>query len=54
MGDGVIDILHLRRLVEAQGYAGCHEVEIFSRENWWQRDPVEVVRVCTERHATCC
>ncbi len=54
MGDGVIDIPHLRRLVEAQGYAGCHEVEIFSRENWWRRDPAEVVQVCIERHATCC
>jgi sugar phosphate isomerase/epimerase len=54
MGDGVIDIPYLRRLVEAQGYAGCHEVEIFSRENWWQRDPAEVVQVCIERHAACC
>jgi sugar phosphate isomerase/epimerase len=54
MGDGVIDIPHLRRLVEAQGYAGCHEVEIFSRENWWRRDPAEVVQVCVERHAICC
>jgi len=30
MGDGVADIAGLRRLVEAQGYDGCHEVEIFS------------------------
>jgi sugar phosphate isomerase/epimerase len=54
MGDGVIDIPRLRKLVEAQGYDGCHEVEIFSRENWWQRDPAEVVQVCIERHAACC
>ncbi len=54
MGDGVIDIRHLRTLVEAQGYDGCHEVEIFSRDDWWQRDPAEVVRVCIERHAACC
>ena len=30
MGDGVIDIPRMRSLVEAQGYRGCHEVEIFS------------------------
>lgn len=54
MGDGVIDIPRLRALVEAQGYDACHEVEIFSRENWWRRDPDEVLRVCVERHAACC
>jgi sugar phosphate isomerase/epimerase len=54
MGDGVIDIRGLRTMVEAQGYDGCHEVEIFSRENWWRRDPAEVLRVCVERHAACC
>ena len=53
MGDGVIDIRGLRTMVEAQGYDGCHEVEIFSRETWWQRDPAEVLRVCVERHAGC-
>jgi sugar phosphate isomerase/epimerase len=49
MGDGVADIAGLRRLVEAHGYRGCHEVEIFSRA-WWARDPVAVLRVCIERH----
>jgi sugar phosphate isomerase/epimerase len=52
MGDGVIDIPRLRRLVEAAGFAGCHEVEIFSR-TWWQRDPEEVLRVCIARHQQC-
>jgi len=37
MGDGVIDLRGLRALVEAQGYAGYSEVEIFSSRNWWQR-----------------
>lgn len=54
MGDGVIDIPRIRGWVEATGYDGFHEVEIFSRENWWRRDPDEVVAVCRERHRTAC
>lgn len=50
MGDGVIDIRGLRQLVEAEGYQGFHEVEIFSRLNWWNRDPHEVLRTCKARH----
>jgi sugar phosphate isomerase/epimerase len=53
MGDGVIDIAMIRRWVEAQGYEGYHEVEIFSRENWWTRDPDEVLATCIERHQNC-
>ena len=30
MGDGVIDLPHIRGLVEKAGYKGCIEVEIFS------------------------
>ncbi len=52
MGDGVIDIPALRALVEAQGFAGYSEVEIFSRRNWWQRDGHEVISTCIERHRT--
>lgn len=48
-GDGVIDLPGLRRQVEAAGYTGHVEVEIFSQRNWWQRDPDEVVRVIGER-----
>jgi sugar phosphate isomerase/epimerase len=48
-GDGVIDLAGLRRQVEAAGYRGHVEVEIFSQRNWWQRDPDEVVRVIRER-----
>jgi sugar phosphate isomerase/epimerase len=54
MGDGVIDLPRIRGWVEAAGYDGLHEVEIFSAENWWKRDPHEVVRVCIERHRDCC
>ena len=50
MGDGVIDIPRIRGLVEAAGYDGFNEVEIFSAENWWLRDQDEVVRTCVERH----
>ncbi|MCY4409568.1 MAG: sugar phosphate isomerase/epimerase [Caldilineaceae bacterium] len=50
MGDGVIDIGRIRRLVEATGYAGYREVEIFSERNWWQRDPDEVVSITKARY----
>ena len=52
MGDGVIDLRAVRAMVEAAGYAGHCEVEILSAENWWKRDPDEVLRVCIERHQT--
>ena len=53
MGDGVIDIPRIRALVEAQGFAGYSEVEIFSAANWWQRDGSEVLDTCIERHRRC-
>jgi len=52
MGDGVIDLPALRRSVEAAGYDGYVEVEIFSRRNWWRRDPDEVIGVIKERVQT--
>ena len=50
MGDGVIDIPKIRGWVEAQGFQGFSEVEIFSTENWWQRDHSEVLDTCIARH----
>ena len=50
MGDGVIDIPRIRGWVEAQGFAGYSEVEIFSSGNWWQRDSAEVLDTCISRH----
>jgi sugar phosphate isomerase/epimerase len=50
MGDGVIDIAGIREMVEAAGYAGHREVEIFSARNWWRRDPDEVVRIVKQRY----
>jgi sugar phosphate isomerase/epimerase len=51
MGDGVIDLPRIRAAVEAAGYAGMIEVEIFSRD-WWRRDPDEVLRIVAERYQT--
>ena len=49
MGDGVIDIRSVRRAVEAQGFAGYSEIEIFSND-WWGRPIDEVLRTCIARH----
>ncbi len=54
MGDGVIDIAMIRSWVEAAGYGGPVEAEIFSARNWWKRDPDEVLAVCKERYRTVC
>jgi sugar phosphate isomerase/epimerase len=51
MGDGVIDLPRIRSWVEDAGYAGMHEVEIFSELDWWRRDPDEVLRTGKERFA---
>jgi sugar phosphate isomerase/epimerase len=50
MGDGVIEIAKIRQWVEAQGFTGYSEVEIFSNHNWWQKDMADVLDVCIERH----
>ena len=50
MGDGVIEIRRIRGEMEAAGYAGFSEVEIFSAKNWWQRPGDEVLATCIERH----
>ena len=52
IGDGVIDIPAIQKLVEQAGYEGPSEVEIFSERNWWKRDPDEVIRVIKERFQT--
>jgi sugar phosphate isomerase/epimerase len=51
MGDGVIDIKSLRAAVEAEGFAGYSEIEIFS-ESWWTKPMDEVLRTCIDRHRT--
>ena len=51
MGDGVIDLPLIRSWMDAAGYRGMHEVEIFSATNWWKRDPDDVLSTCRRRHA---
>lgn len=52
MGDGVIDIPRIRGWMESVGFAGYSEVEIFSNNNWWQKDSSEVLDTCIARHKT--
>jgi len=51
MGDGVIDLPLIRGWMDAAGYRGMHEVEIFSAQDWWKRDGDEVLLTCRRRHA---
>jgi sugar phosphate isomerase/epimerase len=54
MGDGVIDLKAIRRMIEDAGYHGPQEVEIFSQDNWWKRPGDEVLTVIKERVASVC
>lgn len=54
MGDGVADLKAIRASVEGAGYVGPCEVEIFSANNWWKRDPGAVLDVMVERFRTLC
>ncbi len=51
MGDGVIELKKIRGWVEATGFAGFCEVEIFS-EHWWSLPGEEVLDTCIARHKT--
>ena len=52
MGDGVIGVPAFRRDIEAAGYRGLVEVEVFSAKNWWIRPMDDTLRACRERFAT--
>ena len=52
MGDGVIDLPALRSMVEAAGYDGLVEAEIFSAENWWKRPASETLAIIKSRLGT--
>lgn len=54
MGDGVIDLRGLRRMIEAAGYHGPQEVEIFSAQDWWRRPGDEVIATCVVRYVSEC
>ena len=48
MGDGVIDISRIRSNVEAVGFSGYVEVEIFS-DRWWSLTMDEIITTCISR-----
>ncbi|MBN9407945.1 MAG: sugar phosphate isomerase/epimerase [Burkholderiales bacterium] len=50
MGDGVVELRKIRGWVEAAGFAGYSEVEIFSNLDWWQRSGEATLAVCIDRH----
>jgi sugar phosphate isomerase/epimerase len=51
MGDGHIDLRMLREAVDAAGYTGDIEVEIFNADIW-AADPAEVLDTAIDRYAT--
>jgi sugar phosphate isomerase/epimerase len=51
MGDGIIELRKFRKLVEATGYAGPIEVEIFS-DALWAKPADEVLDTCITRYRT--
>ena len=53
MGDGVIPFRQIRALIEAGGYSGPQEVEIFSN-TWSRRSGDEVLGASVERFRTVC
>ncbi|MFN3167166.1 MAG: sugar phosphate isomerase/epimerase family protein [Phycisphaeraceae bacterium] len=50
MGDGCIDVRRIRSLVEAAGFDGLHEVEVFS-EHYWAMDQAEYLALIALRYA---
>jgi len=52
-GDGVIDLAHLRSLIEGAGYQGCVEVEVLSAR--WSAMPLRtVIGEVIERYSRVC
>jgi sugar phosphate isomerase/epimerase len=42
-GEGCINLKKIRDAVEAQGYSGPVEIEVFSKDNWWQKSCEEIL-----------
>ncbi|NKB76503.1 MAG: TIM barrel protein [Gammaproteobacteria bacterium] len=51
-GDGLIDNRQIRQWLESTGFDGAIEVEIFSKQNWWQRPEDEVISVIKQRYVS--
>ncbi len=49
MGEGCIDVPGIRKMVEATGFDGFNEVEIFS-ERWWAKDQDEFLQAITHAY----
>jgi len=45
----LVVLTQARSAVEAQGFAGYSEIEIFSND-WWDKSMDDVLRTCIERH----
>jgi hypothetical protein len=41
-------------MIEAAGFHGPQEVEIFSAQDWWKRPGDEVIAACIERYRSVC
>ncbi|MEM1431745.1 MAG: sugar phosphate isomerase/epimerase family protein [Pseudomonadota bacterium] len=54
MGDGVADLRAIRAAIEAAGYTGACEVEIFSRDTWWKVAPDRALATIVERFKAVC
>ena len=54
MGDGCVDLPRIRSSMEAAGYAGAVEVEIFSQDNWWKQAVSDTLAVCAQRLQEVC
>jgi sugar phosphate isomerase/epimerase len=48
-GDGIVELRKIRAWMEATGYRGAAEVEIFSHQ-WWRRPLEDVLDTCIARH----
>lgn len=53
MGDGCINLRQIRGWVQAAGFDGMDEVEIFSNEHWAEDQDAYVKRI-VERYQECC
>ena len=49
MGDGIVELQKIRGWIEAAGYTGPAEVEIFS-EHWWRLPANDVLDACVARY----
>lgn len=48
-GDGQIDLIQWRHMIEQADYTGPVEVEIFSKNRWWNETPESMVKEIIQR-----